>query len=315
MEDIPRFQMEIPQWLEEFLRSFGEIPEALEEIPEALGEFLQRPGDILQPLGDILQSSGDIPEASGELLQRSGENQSSHFDTAFLMKMILQLKECTPLARGGKRIVFAHPDAPALLVKVIRPDARLENPKKPSWRKRLFWRFRRFKHYNAFKREVDELIAAYANSGNDRPPSFFQRFYGFLETDLGLGSVTRAELDQDGNYAPTLAELVWQGRFTAPVRNDLNRFIDQFLRHNVVACDFHEGNLVHAWDETHGSHFVIIDGLGDKNLVPLCTLFPRFNRHYKRRRICRMKKRLELLAKRREREAHAPAASEGGAHS
>lgn len=215
------------------------------------------------------------------------------------------VKGRTPLNGGGNRLVFAHPDDPSLVIKVIRPDARFENQKNPPWRKRFF---RRFKHYNAFVREVGEHIAAHVK--NDAPPPFLQRFCGFVETDFGLGSVTKAEREHDGNYAPTLVEIIKRGDFTESVRSDLRDFIRQFLEHDVIAGDFHAGNIVHAWDETHGSHFVIIDGLGEKNVIPLCSLFPWINRHYKLRKIRRMKAEIDLLVKTFARTARAPDGSE-----
>ena len=38
------------------------------------------------------------------------------------MDPILKLKDCTPLAQGGSRLVFEHPNDADLLVKVIRPE-------------------------------------------------------------------------------------------------------------------------------------------------------------------------------------------------
>ncbi|MDR0902532.1 MAG: PhoP regulatory network YrbL family protein, partial [Opitutaceae bacterium] len=203
----------------------------------------------------------------------------------------LKIGECKPIANGGHRLVFAHPHHKSLLLKVVREEVRYGNRKALT-----FWQrhFQRFKHYNDFVREAVEHIASYAAS--EGLPSFVQQFYGFVETDLGLAAVSRAELDRDGNYARNLSELITQGEFDEAMRDDFDKFAEQFISSDIVVGDLRPENLVYSHDsESREMHFVIIDGLGDKNSIPICSISKTYNRLSKRKRVNRLRKQIDSM--------------------
>lgn len=203
---------------------------------------------------------------------------------------LIQLRQRVPIARGGRRLVYAHPCIDRLVLKVPRPEARYEN------RQNLrFWqrRFRRFKHYNDSIREAIEHVAAYAATDSLAP--FMQQFYGFIETDMGLASVSKAERGRDGGYARNLRQLVQSGQFDAEARAAFAEFCEAFLASNMVAGDLRMENLVYSHNpEDDTMRFVIIDGLGDKNGIKLCSLSPFYNRLSKKKRLRALKKRMAL---------------------
>jgi hypothetical protein len=125
-----------------------------------------------------------------------------------------------------------------------------------------------------------------------------QTIIGFVETDLGMGVMSRAVRGREGGLAPSLWLLAAQGRITGAVKRDLDVFFNWLLNSPVVIGDLNAGNLVYGYDPEHGDHFVIIDGLGDKNLIPLNSISDRLNRWSKTRRIRRIKAEVARLTAR-----------------
>jgi hypothetical protein len=193
---------------------------------------------------------------------------------------VVELATETPLAIGSKRLVFEHPLDRGLVIKVMRPEFSDKTLAKGLNR---LWVARRY-HYSAtFVREVREMIEVRFELLSH--PNVIQRFVGFAETDLGLGMVSIAARGLDGKLAPTLNQMIARKAVDADARQALQRFCDDVLACPIVVGDLHAGNIVYAYNEERGHHFVMIDGIGDKTLVPLLRLFPRLRARSKRRKI------------------------------
>jgi hypothetical protein len=193
---------------------------------------------------------------------------------------IVPLASETPLAIGSKRLVFQHPLDRSLLIKVMRPEF---SDKRLATGLNRLWVARRY-HYSAtFVREVREMIEVRFELLEH--PTVVQRIVGFAETDLGLGMVSLAARGPDGNLAPTLNQMIKANAVDADARQALQRFCDDVLECPIVVGDLHTGNIVYAYNEQRGHHFVMIDGIGDKTLIPLLRLFPRLRARSKRRKI------------------------------
>ena len=193
---------------------------------------------------------------------------------------VVPLAKETPLAIGSKRLVFQHPFDHNLVIKVMRPEF---SDKRLATGLNRLWIARRY-HYSAtFVREVREMVELRFERSSY--PSVVQRIIGFAETDLGLGMVSLAARDPDGDLAPTLNQMITGNAVDAEARQALQRFFDDVLESPIVVGDLHTGNIVYAYDEERGHHFVMIDGIGDKTLIPLLRLFPRLRDRSKRRKI------------------------------
>jgi hypothetical protein len=201
-----------------------------------------------------------------------------------MIRQLIVLSHLTPIAGGNNRDVFAHPDDADLLIKTVKPTA-LEKRSSPDahWTKRLF---RRYKHYHTFLRECQEHIACRLD--NKGIPDFVHTVVGFVDTDRGLGLVTRAERDQSGAYAMPLAKLIADGLFDLQAREALEKLKRSFLESAVIVTDFSLKNLVYAYHETRGHHFVVIDGYGEKNIIPFNSTFKWCNLRSKRKRVARL---------------------------
>lgn len=221
------------------------------------------------------------PHANADSLNAAEPRQTA-------LRLPLKLSACVPVAVGGHRLIYAHPDNDALVLKVPKDELRERN-KRPSsfWRRR----FGRYRHYSDLIREANEHIAWRAVNGT--MPPFIQHFYGFLETDLGLASVSRAERDRDGNYAPNFEQLIARGQFDDAARAVFEEFAEQFVTSDIVVGDLRLGNMVYALDpRTDRMRVVIIDGIGDKNGIKICSYFPLYNRISKRKRLKRLRKEI-----------------------
>jgi hypothetical protein len=206
---------------------------------------------------------------------------------------LLALKHLTPLPTGSQRYVFRHPLDPELIVKIPRESGGADARRAGGAWYKLPTRYRQFR---SFMREMREQIAVRAAA--PELPRHMQIIVGFAETDLGFGLVSRAVTGRDGELAPNLRDLLLQDRFTDEVRADLDAFFAWMLASPVVLGDVHIGNLVYGYEPAVGNYFVIVDGIGDKNVIPLNSLSPLLNRMSKRRRIRRIEAKIARLRER-----------------
>jgi hypothetical protein len=198
---------------------------------------------------------------------------------------MFRLKDAEIIAAGHTRDVYRHPDDASLLIKVIRPSAIEERYGRGApWYK---FKRRRYRHLIAYLREVREQIAVHA-AGGQHPP-FLQKIVGFVETDMGMGLVVEAVRAADGTSAPTVAELAAQGRLDPVRRAALDRFLEEMVNSPVIVADLNPFNVVYGRGSGGADHFVLIDGIGHKNLIPLERMSARINRWSKARKADRFR--------------------------
>lgn len=202
----------------------------------------------------------------------------------------LQLKEQTPLTQGRSRLVFQHPHEHDWLVKVMRPDV-LERRfgSGAAWYKRR----RRFGCYLSYVREIQEFIAGWASHNQSLP--FLQKVVGLAETDFGLGLVIEAARGSDGGLAKPLSLMLRDGELDEAAEAALNRFLTQLLDCDVIISDLNPGNLVFAFDPAEGHRFVMIDGLGNPNVLSMKAFSRHINRRSKLGRIRRLRSKIDLM--------------------
>lgn len=195
----------------------------------------------------------------------------------------------TPLASGSTRYVYVHPDDASLLIKVVRADA----IEKRYGRGRPWYKVtRRYRHFISYMREVREQIALRAQRQDH--PACLQKITGFVDTDLGFGLVVEAARDKQGQLAPTLPRLIDEGRFDAAARSHLESCFAELMQLPIILADIHGNNFVYAWREERGHHFVLIDGVGCKNFIPLNRISA-INRYTKRRCIERLRQQADEM--------------------
>jgi hypothetical protein len=215
----------------------------------------------------------------------------------------IRLASETPCAIGGKRLVFAHPTDPSLVIKVMRPEFGAgEFGTEPLWARLV----RRYHFSTGLLRELREQVKL--RFEGDSYPRFLSPILAFVDTDLGPGLVSRAARDEHGGFAPTLKALIDRGAVDERVLADLERFCASVRASSIVVGDLNIGNIVHAYDPVEGPHFVLIDGVGDKTFVPLLRISGFLSRRAKNRKIARLMKAVRREYSRPVRQAEPPLA-------
>ena len=197
---------------------------------------------------------------------------------------------------GSQRHVFVHPADSRLIVKVPHDAyvARRSGVRSWKWYKKHWRRRLRVRHFIVFQREINEHLAVRATGPL---PPHMQTILGFLETDLGMGLVCACVRTRDGALAPTLKEIIDAGTFDENARIHLEEFFAWLRESPIVVGDLNIGNIVYGHHPSKGDLFVLVDGIGDKNLIPFSSFSRRLNRSAKRRRIARLREEIDRAQK------------------
>jgi hypothetical protein len=207
---------------------------------------------------------------------------------------MIVLKERALVAQGLNQLVYQHPHDPDLLIKTLQ----VEKAEQRWLRKWGFRVKRRYGIYSGFLRELHEYFAIRARIPGPHP-SFLQRPYGIVDTDLGLGFVVGKVKGRNGELAPTLAQVVERNGFTAELHRKIET-LKKLLDDNwIVTNNVGINNVVYAWSESEGDHLVIIEGLGEHTLLPASSLSPYLNRIANNRHFARLLRSLEKVDRRR----------------
>jgi hypothetical protein len=220
----------------------------------------------------------------------------------------IQLKDSDFIAKGSHNLVYRHPESSDCLIKVLGIVKVLGLIKTNEPIRALDQRFLSSKWLGTLKinrlinsfrlkkahiREFKEILRLrFAEEFLFLPPSFMQKIVGFVDTNLGYAMVVKAEKDFMGNYAPTLDYLVRRNKIEPEMEAKFETFYQQMLRYDFILSDLHLDNIVYAYDEMHGNHFVLIDGIGDKNLVPLLSWSRYLRKRNKLSKINKLKSRM-----------------------
>lgn len=202
---------------------------------------------------------------------------------------LIRLKNQEPLNGGATRLVFSHPHEPNWIIKVIRPDIIEKRYGEKASRFR-FKRRRRAGKYNSFDREVREYFVGYAEIGT--APPFVQEIVGFCHTDMGLGLISCAIKRKDGSLAFSINELIKRRQYTHEMSVLLEEIECELLNSKMIFSDLNLGAIVH--DEKN-NRFVMVDGLGVTNPIPIKAMSCRLNRRSKKKKFSKLRRKIDHL--------------------
>ncbi len=186
------------------------------------------------------------------------------------MTDVINIDDCQYLSRGTVKLVFAHPRFPDSVIKVINPKAVDELgqfARQSSWKKK-----RKLGIYRYFQREVEQylrLCRAHYSIPTSTFPIAIPR--GFVQTSIGLGLISELIRNDDGAIAPTLTQLVAAKQFSAIHAKALETFFQRCIDLHIVFGEVNSAGLLFTTTRSAEPQFVLVDGIGEKNLIPFKT--------------------------------------------
>lgn len=203
------------------------------------------------------------------------------------MSYFLDLSAAKPLFYGTTRRVYRHPEQADWLVKVPSHSEEARRAANiPAWKKR----FKPTGIANITNlREIAEILRLNPRARAELPHIY--NFVGLAATTYGWGQVVKAEYDGRGEYAPTLEQIAAEGE---KYREPLQRFIRWAKRTPAVFIDLEPWNCVLA-ERGGKAEIVLIDGIGEKTVIPFRTYFPALNRRKNKQQISQFFQSLELV--------------------
>ncbi len=178
---------------------------------------------------------------------------------------MIDLTGQVPLRTSQNYEIFQHPEMDGALLKV-----RVDEPKRNHLIPRYAeWRYGNLRQWN---REANEYLAALHRGCPEIER--LAKFMGYAPTSQGPAIVVEKMTGPDGDLAPSLhAEMVAANGdpdVLQKLRADLLELLDDLERGRIIVGDMGIGNIVRA--QERGGRLVVIDGLGERVLLPL-TLF------------------------------------------
>ncbi|GAB5415500.1 MAG: hypothetical protein Cons2KO_31030 [Congregibacter sp.] len=120
------------------------------------------------------------------------------------------------------------------------------------------------------------------------------RYHGTEETDMGVGIVTQLMRDADGTWPKNLQQLLPNG-LTPELEEGLQDFTSAVRELRILSRDLLPHNII-AVREKNGSYRVmLVDGIGNAELLPVSTHFAFFATRKTARKISRFQQRCNLL--------------------
>ncbi|MCK0166467.1 PhoP regulatory network YrbL family protein [Jannaschia sp. S6380] len=206
---------------------------------------------------------------------------------------VLDLSQATQVANGAVRDVFERPGHPDQLLKTLRLEKRAVYDSRPG----LLAQFKRRFTLGPYKYFLKEyrcyLRTAHLAEKFDRPIPIAE-FGGVVRTERGLAQVVQKVGDEQGGLAPTLRMLLRVERFDPDLLRRLNAFVDDIHVLRVVAPDLNAGNIV-LDPSGDAPRFVLIDGYGEKSVLPLRAWFPALNARQLDRNFARIGRSRHLI--------------------
>lgn len=179
------------------------------------------------------------------------------------------------LCRGKESEIFERPGRPSQIVKVLRSRVveRFHTSRRLKSRLRARVGVGPYKNYGRYYSGYLEAMLR-AQSAAYLPPLAHPR--GFVMTDRGLGLAMEKIRDEKGDLAPPLRTLLETGAFDAEALSRLNRFAADLYAFNIIGTDVSPGNILYETRKGR-NRFVLVDGIGARNILPLRRWLPGVN--------------------------------------
>ncbi|TGG95264.1 hypothetical protein E4656_02260 [Natronospirillum operosum] len=201
----------------------------------------------------------------------------------------LHLAGSSPVGKGKTRWVFEHPHDPDLLIKIHRH--RVDTATGPFWKRWWARKQDRFLYRSGILRELSVFVDS--RYGDQHAVNqHIVPVYGVADTDRGLGLVVAAARDISGQLAPTVLKLRKSGEMTPGRARALDKMLTLILDTDLLIGDLNQENIVLSQAGSEQEKFMLIDGLGERTLIPIQSWCTWAARRQKRVFVEKMRRRL-----------------------
>ena len=171
------------------------------------------------------------------------------------------------LSQGTIKKIFQHPNLNNQLIKIIHPQLVTGNGvfKNQGFLKKHFFQG----IYRQYRRELLQYLQLCKNtygSGNFIFP--IETPYGLISTDLGLGLVVEKISAEDGK-GQTLSQLARNQKLEKKHYQALEQFFDDCVRLHIVFGEVNIAGIMYTESRSGRPEFVLVDGIGEKLLIPI----------------------------------------------
>ena len=178
---------------------------------------------------------------------------------------MIDLTNISPLRSSRNYQIYQHPTQKDALLKV-RVDEPVRDHLIPRYAERRYGNLRQW------NREANEYLAALHRGCPEI--ARLARFMGYAPTSLGPAIVVEKLTGPDGGLAPTVHREYVDTKNDPEARKQLGRdlmeLLDDLERGRIVVGDMGFENVVRA--QERGGKLTVIDGLGERVLIPLTLI-------------------------------------------
>ncbi|WP_347253217.1 PhoP regulatory network protein YrbL [Leminorella grimontii] len=164
----------------------------------------------------------------------------------------MMLSTARPIGEGRHRKCFVHPDNPTQCIKIL------------------------FNKESGGEKEVKRELAYYRRlQARNIDWSGLPKYFGAIETDLGVGHVFEFVCDADGSPSKALSHYLEDetDRLSSSQLVALLKALKEYLfRNQIVTMTIKPQNILLRKEATGKGRLTIVDNIGEGTLIPLATL-------------------------------------------
>lgn len=199
------------------------------------------------------------------------------------VETMLEVDDSALIATGTRRRIYLHPETADKIIKVFWED-QVPSKRRALRKDRWFKSVRRFDDNENDYREFRRVKRRFGKA-----ISCIYEIYGYADTPFGKGLVAEHVRNADGTTSETLADYVRE-HGASEIPPLLDELFENLAEHHVAAKDPHAENIVVRELGGGKLELVVIDGLGDNNVIPFATISKTLNRQKlmrKKNSLCR----------------------------
>lgn len=205
---------------------------------------------------------------------------------------MLIVEKLVKLGEGGYKAVYEHPDDPSKVIKVIRHQRVSQDgcfKKHGRWKRHSMQGM-----YRQFRRELLQYLELCKSTYCQQTFLFpIETTHGFVPTNHGLGLVVERVVGPSG-AGETLFALCQSGSFLTKHAQALQAFFDDCCEMQVVFGEVNAEGLMYTESRSGKPEFVLVDGIGEKLIIPVRTWFKKNNERYIRKTENKIKSQLKI---------------------